>query len=75
MLLCILSSFMSLISVLLQDLPLSIMKTNVMLKKQFVRLTIFHLVMTSDGYLWSGLGYASTLAIMFWFYLLVNEDM
>jgi hypothetical protein len=41
---------------MLQDLLLSIMKMSVMLKKQFVRLTMFHLVMISDDYLWSGLG-------------------
>jgi hypothetical protein len=68
----VLLSYMPLISVMLQDLLLSIMKMSVMLKKQFVRLTMFHLVMISDDYLWSGLGYASILKIMFWSYFLID---
>ncbi|CAI8607708.1 unnamed protein product [Vicia faba] len=38
------------------DLLLFTMKMSVTLKKQSVLLTTFHLVMISDGYLWSGLG-------------------
>ena len=66
---------MSLILVLLQVLLLSIMRMSVMQKKQFEHLTMFHLVMKSEGYLWSGLGYDNVFIIIFWFYSLIDEGM
>ena len=65
------SSSMPLILVMLQVLLLSIMRMSVMVKKQFAHLTIFHLVMTSDDCLWSGLGYGSIFMIMISFYFLI----